>query len=82
MSTVAEIEDKVREIVAEQLGIAEDDIQPSSTFHADLGADPLDFMELFLAFEEEFACDIPEADVEGLDTVQRVVEYIANRTVL
>ncbi|MFH0799073.1 MAG: acyl carrier protein [Pseudomonadota bacterium] len=73
------VESKVREIVAEQLGLGEDDVQPDASFSGDLGADTLDFMELIMAFEEEFELEIDDADVEGLRTVQDVVDYLSRR---
>jgi acyl carrier protein len=73
------IEDKVRELVAEQLGIADDDILTSSSFSADLGADTLDILEVVMAVEEEFEVDIPEVDAEAFVTILDLVSYISKR---
>ena len=70
------LEGKVKEIIAEQLGIAEDEIQPDCSFVEDLGADSLDIVELIMAFEEEFDLEIPDEDAEKLLTVKDTVEYI------
>lgn len=71
------VENRVREIIAEQLGIAEDDISAGSSFMDDLGADSLDLVELVMAIEEEFELDVPDADAERLETVQELIEYIS-----
>ncbi|MBI4366326.1 MAG: acyl carrier protein [Deltaproteobacteria bacterium] len=71
---------KIREIIAEQLGIAEDDISAGSSFMEDLGADSLDLVELVMAMEEEFEIDIPDEEAERLETVQELIEYIAAKT--
>lgn len=71
------VEAKVIEIVAEQLGIAEDEVSPESTFGDDLGADALDQIELVMALEEEFEIDIDEGDAAKLKTVGDVVEYVS-----
>lgn len=69
--------DKVREIVAEQLGLSEDDVQPEASFTGDLGADALDFLELVMAFEEEFEVEISDEDAEQLKTVKDVALYLS-----
>lgn len=71
-----EIEKIVRETIAEQLGINEDDIAPTSTFGSDLGADSLDILELVLALEEELEVELPDQDVKRLKTVQDMVDYL------
>ena len=68
--------EKVREIVAEQLGISEDEIKLETNFVDDLGADSLDIVELIMALEEEFDTEIPDADAEKVVTVGDVVDYI------
>lgn len=73
------VERRVREIVAEQLGIAEDEILPSSSFQEDLGADSLDIVELVMAMEEEFAIEVPEGDAEEIETVHDLIEYLGTR---
>lgn len=80
MVTSADVEQKIREVVAEQLGIAEDEIQPSSKFGGDLGADSLDFFEVIMAMEEEFELEIPDADSEKFDAVQDLIDYVTSRT--
>ena len=74
------IEQRVKKIVAEQLGVAEAEIKNDASFMNDLGADSLDTVELIMAFEEEFKDEIkgeiPEADAEKLQTVGQVVDYI------
>lgn len=71
-----EIFDKVKEIIVEQLGVAEDSITTEASFIDDLGADSLDIVELIMALEEEFDLEIPDADAEKIVTVGDVVEYI------
>lgn len=70
---------KVRGIVAEQLGVSEDDILPSSTFGEDLGADSLDVVECLMALEEEFEVEIPEEDAEQFETVKDLIDYVVTR---
>ena len=71
-----EVYDKVKEIIVEQLGVAETAITPDASFIDDLGADSLDIVELIMALEEEFDLEIPDADAEKIVTVGDVVEYI------
>ena len=73
MSTV---EERVKKIVAEQLGIAEDEINSESSFTKDLGADSLDTVELVMAFEEEFGTEIPDEEAEKITTIQEAINYI------
>ncbi len=70
--------EKVRKIIADQLGIEEDDITPESSFIDDLGADSLDIVELIMALEEEFDLEIPDSEAEKIKTVGDAVEYIKN----
>ena len=72
--------DQVKKIVKEQLGVEEDEIQMSSTFVDDLGADSLDIVELIMAFEEEFNIEIPDEKAEKIKTVEDVVKYIDGET--
>lgn len=74
------LEEKVYEIIAEQLGISEDEIQPDASFSDDLGADSLDVVELIMALEEEFEIDVSDADAEKLDNVQKLINYLEART--
>jgi acyl carrier protein len=70
------IEARVKKIVAEQLGVAEADVKSDSSFTEDLGADSLDNVELVMALEEEFECEIPDEDAEKITNVQQAVEYV------
>ena len=72
-----EIFDKVKEIIVEQLGVAEN-VNLEASFIDDLGADSLDIVELIMALEEEFDMEIPDADAEKIVTVSDVVDYIKN----
>ena len=69
-------EARVTKIVAEQLGAAEADIKNESSFVEDLGADSLDNVELVMALEEEFECQIPDEDAEKITTVQQAIDYV------
>lgn len=71
-----EIFDKVKEIIVEQLGVAETAVAPEAAFIDDLGADSLDIVELIMAIEEEFDLEIPDNDAEKVVTVSDVVDYI------
>ncbi len=68
--------ERVKKIVVEQLGAESDEVQMSSTFVDDLGADSLDIVELIMAFEEEFNIEIPDEKAEKIKTVEDVVKYI------
>ena len=70
------IEQRVKKIVAEQLGVNEADVKTESSFVNDLGADSLDTVELVMALEEEFECEIPDEEAEKITTVQEAVDYI------
>ena len=71
-----EVFDKVKEIIVEQLGVAENSVTQEASFIDDLGADSLDIVELIMALEEEFDIEIPDADAEKVVTVGDVVDYI------
>ncbi len=73
------IEERVKEIIADQLGVSVDQIKPESKFVDDLGADSLDVVELIMAFEEEFGVEIPDEDAEKISTVQDVLDYIKQK---
>ena len=73
------LEDKVKEIIVEQLGVNEDQVKPEASFIDDLGADSLDTVELVMAFEEEFGAEIPDEDAEKLTTVGGVIEYLKGK---
>ncbi len=70
------VEKRVKEIIVEQLGVSEDEVVPEASFIDDLGADSLDTVELVMAFEEEFAIDIPDEDAEKITTVADAIQYI------
>ena len=70
------IEQRVKKIVAEQLGVNEADVKNESSFVNDLGADSLDTVELVMALEEEFETEIPDEEAEKIDTVQKAIDYI------
>lgn len=70
------VEQRVKKIVAEQLGVNESDIKNESTFVDDLGADSLDTVELVMALEEEFECEIPDDEAEKITSVQQAIDYV------
>lgn len=70
------IEERVKKITVEQLGVSEDEVNISSSFVDDLGADSLDTVELVMALEEEFDTEIPDEEAEKITTVQAAVDYI------
>lgn len=72
------IEQRVKKIVAEQLGVNEIDIKTESSFVNDLGADSLDTVELVMALEEEFETEIPDEEAEKITTVQQAINYVQN----
>ena len=71
--------DKVKKIIAEQLGVKDEEIKPEAKFTDDLGADSLDTVELVMALEEEFGIEIPDEDAEKAKAVKDVVAYIDNK---
>jgi len=70
------IEDKVKQIIVEQIGVDEAEVTPNAHFIDDLGADSLDLVELVMAFEEAFEVEIPDEDAEKIQTVKDAIEYI------
>lgn len=74
------IEEKVKDIIVEQLGVNPEQVTPQASFIEDLGADSLDTVELVMAFEEEFNVEVPDEDAEKLQTVGDVVTYITEKT--
>ena len=70
------IEAKVKSIIADQLGVGEDEIKPESSFIEDLGADSLDIVELVMAMEEEFEVEIPDEEAENIKTVGDAINYV------
>lgn len=73
------IEDRIKKIIAEQLGVEEDEVVPEASFVEDLGADSLDTVELVMAFEEEFDIEIPDEDAEKILTVGKAMDYIKEK---
>ncbi len=73
------LEDKVKEIIVDKLGVNADQVVPQASFIEDLGADSLDTVELVMAFEEEFGAEIPDSDAEKLTTVGAVMEYLKEK---
>jgi acyl carrier protein len=73
---MSDIEQRVKKIVAEQLGANEADVKLESSFVDDLGADSLDTVELVMALEEAFECEIPDEEAEKITTVQQAVDYV------
>ena len=73
------LEDKVKEIIVEQLGVNAEQVTPEASFIEDLGADSLDTVELVMAFEEEFGAEIPDEDAEKLTTVGAVNKYLKDK---
>ncbi len=73
---MSSIEERVKKIVAEQLGVKEEEVQTSNSFVEDLGADSLDTVELVMALEEEFETEIPDEEAEKITTVQLAIDYI------
>jgi len=77
MSTV---EERVKKIIVEQLGVNEDQVVNAASFVDDLGADSLDTVELVMALEEEFECEIPDEESTNITTVQLAIDYVNSHT--
>ena len=73
------LEDKVKEIIVDQLGVDENEVTDSAHFIEDLGADSLDTVELVMAFEEEFNIEIPDEDAEKITTVGAAISYLKEK---
>jgi len=73
---MSSIEERVKKIVIEQLGVSEDQVVNSASFVDDLGADSLDTVELVMALEEEFETEIPDEEAENITTVQQAIDYV------
>jgi len=73
---MSSVEERVKKIVVEQLGVKEDEVSSEASFVDDLGADSLDTVELVMALEEEFKTEIPDEDAEKITTVQEAVNYV------
>ncbi len=76
---MSSVEERVKKIVVEQLGVNENEVSTGSSFVDDLGADSLDTVELVMALEEEFGTEIPDEQAEKITTVQHAVEYINSK---
>ncbi len=70
------VEERVKQIIVEQLGVDEGEVTPTASFVDDLGADSLDTVELVMAFEEAFGIEIPDEDAEKISTVKAAIDYI------
>ena len=78
--TTKSVDDRVKGIIAEQLGVEETEVVPAAKFIEDLGADSLDTVELVMAFEEEFDLEIPDEDAEKITTVGEAIQYIKDNS--
>ena len=72
------IEERVKKIIVEQLGVKEEEVKPEASFIEDLGADSLDTVELVMALEAEFDIEIPDEEAEKITTVQSAIDYVQN----
>ena len=73
---MSNVEERVKKIVVEQLDVSEDSVTNEASFVDDLGADSLDTVELVMALEEEFECEIPDEEAEKITTVQEAIDYV------
>ena len=73
------LEDKIKEIIVDQLGVSADEVVPEASFIDDLGADSLDIVELVMALEEEWGLEIPDDDAEKIQTIQDAITYVEER---
>ena len=73
---MSSIEERVKKIVIDRLGVKEDEVKPNSSFVDDLGADSLDTVELVMALAEEFECEIPDEEAEKITSVQQAIDYV------
>ncbi len=73
---MSSIEERVKKIIVEQLGVSEDEVSEEASFVDDLGADSLDTVELVMALEEEFECEIPDEEAEKITTVKQAMDYV------
>jgi acyl carrier protein len=77
---MSSVEERVKKIVVEQLGVGEDQVSSEASFVDDLGADSLDTVELVMALEEEFETEIPDEEAEKITTVQQAIDYINQKS--
>ena len=75
---MSNVEERVKKIIVEQLGVNEDQVVNGASFVDDLGADSLDTVELVMALEEEFECEIPDEESANITTVQQAIDYVNN----
>lgn len=75
---MSNVEERVKKIIVEQLGVNEDQVVNEASFVDDLGADSLDTVELVMALEEEFECEIPDEESANITTVQQAIDYVNN----
>ena len=75
-SNMSSIEERVKKIVVEQLGVKDEEVTEAASFVDDLGADSLDTVELVMALEEEFECEIPDEEAEKITTVKQAIDYV------
>ncbi|GAA5189350.1 hypothetical protein GCM10025772_11530 [Ferrimonas gelatinilytica] len=75
-NNMSNIEERVKKIIVEQLGVKEEDVKAEASFVDDLGADSLDTVELVMALEEEFDTEIPDEEAEKITTVQAAIDYV------
>ncbi len=73
---MSSVEERVKKLIVEQLGVNESEVTPDASFVDDLGADSLDTVELVMALEEEFETEIPDEDAENITTVQEAIDYV------
>ena len=77
---MSEVQDKIKQIIVDELGVDEAEVTENARFIEDLGADSLDLVELVMRFEEEFDIEIPDEDAEKIITVKDAIEYIKSRS--
>ena len=77
---MSDIQERVKKIIIEQLGVKEEEVKPEASFENDLGADSLDTVELVMALEEEFETEIPDEEAEKIKTVQAAIDYVKSHS--
>lgn len=77
--TMADVAEKVKKIITDQLGVSEEEVRPDASFIEDLGADSLDLTEMIMALEEEFDIEIADDDAQKIQKVQDAINYIENK---
>ena len=76
---MSSVEERVKKLICEQLGVKEDEVKDAASFVEDLGADSLDTVELVMALEEEFETEIPDEEAEKITTVQQAIDFVTSR---